>query len=792
MVTIMATSVAAQPKPGCQSHCGNISIPYPFGTRNGCYISSDFFINCDTSFNPPKAFLSDSVLEVLNISLDDGSLRIRYDSSIGYNCYNSSGRTSDPNIGFLIKIFPVSHTRNKFTAIGCDTIAYIDGLSAADSSHRNFKEKNFSTGCLTFCGDEGDVINGSCSGIGCCQTAIPKGLGAYYFRFHSSRNHSTVLTFNPCSYGFLVENGTYTFSPSDLSNTNFSKRKYPLILDWTIGNQNCKQAKMDPKDYACKQNSACINPESGPGYLCKCNDGFQGNPYLSNGCQDIDECETLKPCNKFGTCHNTPGSYNCSCPHGFKGDGRKNGTGCHRTFKPRNSKRFRIVAVALGSHISIKCSLLSLYFRQEGVFFFNPGLIFIILFGASFVQPHVGLSLGILFLIVGVWWLYKILQRRKYIKLKQKLFERNGGLLFQRKMSSNEGGLDKAKLFSSKELEIATDKYNENRILCCGGQGMVYKGMLFDGRIVAVKKPKTVNEGYLEQFINEIFILSQIDHRNIVKLLGCCLETEVPLLVYEFIPNGTLSHLIHDQNEEYPRSWDIRLRIAAEVANAISYLHSSASIPIYHRDIKSSNILLDEKFRAKVSDFGTSRSVGIDQTHLTTKVLGTFGYLDPEYFQSSHFTEKSDVYSFRVVIVELLTGKEAILTFGSQEKRGLVSYFMSSMEENHWLDIVDVEIGKDGQKDEVVAVAELAKRCLNLDGRYRPTMKEVAMELERFRTRQGDCIPIDHPKQAEVVVRKSAERWDFNSFSTEHSTNCSITSTSESESGGLPLMLEST
>ncbi|KAH1046067.1 hypothetical protein J1N35_036851 [Gossypium stocksii] len=355
MVTIMATSVAAQPKPGCQSHCGNISIPYPFGTSNGCYISRDFFINCDTSFKPPKAFLSDSDLEVLNISLDDGSLRIRYDSSIGYDCYNSSGRTSDPSIGFSITIFPVSHTRNKFTAIGCDTVAYIDGFSAADSSHRNFKEKNFSTGCLTFCGDEGDVIKGSCSGIGCCQTAIPKGLRAYFFRFLSSRNHSTVLTFNPCSYGFLVENGTYTFSPSDLSNKNFTKRKYPLILDWTIGNQSCKQAKMDPKDYACKQNSACIDPESDPGYLCKCNDGFQGNPYLSNGCQDIDECETLKPCNKFGTCHNIPGSYNCSCLEGFKGDGRKNGTGCHRTFKPQNRQRFGTHAVALGSHISIKC-----------------------------------------------------------------------------------------------------------------------------------------------------------------------------------------------------------------------------------------------------------------------------------------------------------------------------------------------------------------------------------------------------------------------------------------------------
>ncbi|MFQ6646598.1 hypothetical protein Gotur_019839 [Gossypium turneri] len=218
--------------------------------------------------------------------------------------------------------------------------------------------------------------------------------------------------------------------------------------------------------------------------------------------------------------------------------------------------------------------------------------------------------------------------------------------------------------------------------------------MLSDGRTVAVKKSKTIDEGYLEQFINEIFILSQIDHRNIIKLLGCCLETEVPLLVYEFIPNGTLSHLIHDQNEEYPRSWDIRLRIVAEVASAISYLHSSTSIPIYHRDIKSSNILLDEKFRAKVSDFGTSRSISIDQTHLTTQVLGTFGYLDPEYFQSNQFTEKSEVYSFGVVIVELLTGKKAVSTFGSQEKRGLVSYFMSSMEENHLLDIVDLKLGR--------------------------------------------------------------------------------------------------
>ncbi|XP_040957933.1 wall-associated receptor kinase-like 22 [Gossypium hirsutum] len=263
-------------------------------------------------------------------------------------------------------------------------------------------------------------------------------------------------------------------------------------------------------------------------------------------------------------------------------------------------------------------------------------------------------------------------------------------------MSSNGGGLDITKLFNSEELEIATDQYDENRILGCGGQGMVYKGMLSDGRIVA-------------------------KHCQAIRLLLG--DRSAPSLSMNSSPNGTLSRLIHDQNEEYPRSWDIRLRIVAEVASAISYLHSAASIPIYHRDIKSSNILLNEKFRAKVLDFGTSRSISIDQTHLMTQVLGTFGYLDLEYFQSSQFSKNSDVYCFEVLIVELLTGKKAISTFRSQEKRGLVSYFMLLMEENQLLDNIDAKIGKDNQKDEVIAVDQLAKRCLNLDGRYRPTMK---------------------------------------------------------------------
>ena len=151
-------------------------------------------------------------------------------------------------------------------------------------------------------------------------------------------------------------------------------------------------------------------------------------------------------------------------------------------------------------------------------------------------------------------------------------------------------------------------------------KALFINGMLIYGKIVAIKKSKVIDEGKLEEFINGVVILSQINHRNVVKILGCCLETEVPLLVYEFNPNGTLSQYLHDQNEEFPTTWDMRLRIATEVARTLLYLHSAASTPIYHRDIKTTNILLDNKYRTKVADFGTSRSIVVDQTHLTTVV----------------------------------------------------------------------------------------------------------------------------------------------------------------------------
>ncbi|KAK9112360.1 hypothetical protein Scep_019879 [Stephania cephalantha] len=652
------------PSTNCDETCGQTEIPFPFSIGHGCALSPAFQLSCNTTSHSIQApFLPDTQLQVLSIS--NGQLRINSTPYIAQDCLDSShhvAQISLPETG----PFTISDSSNVFTAIGCDTVAVITD------------DKSFTSGCVSLCGSQSSVTNGSCSGIGCCESAIPKGKTHLGLGTNSINGYKNVSDFDKCSYAFVVEKRGFSFVERDLR--DFVERaEIAMNLDWSVGDESCSTIDFN----VCGGNSFCVDSVRGRGYLCNCSDGYHGNPYLngSKGCQDVDECVDIKnsPCVRAARCLNKVPGFSCICPFGSTGDGRLHGSGC--------KKIYQVIEAVLGT----------------------------------------GLGLGIL-LLCGLWF-YCALKKRTMMKLKEQYFRQNGGLMLKQQISSCEGRTDYPKIFSLEEVKQATQNYNESRIIGRGGFGTVYKGIVKDGIVVAIKRSKVMNQNQIDQFINEIIILMQINHRNVVKLLGCCLESEVPMLVYEFISNGTLHQHIHENTTGARIPWQDRLRIAVETAEALSYLHSAASMPIYHRDVKSSNILLDDNYTAKVADFGLSRLVPLDQTQVPTLVQGTFGYLDPEYFHTSQLTEKSDVYSFGVVLVELLTGQKPVSLERSQEESNLAMYFLSSLSSKDLAEFLDKNVLSEANIDELRAVAELARRCLLLRSDKRPTMKEVAQEL---------------------------------------------------------------
>ncbi|KAM7474427.1 hypothetical protein LguiB_021670 [Lonicera macranthoides] len=298
--------------------------------------------------------------------------------------------------------------------------------------------------------------------------------------------------------------------------------------------------------------------------------------------------------------------------------------------------------------------------------------------------------------------------------------------------SKNSGGVPQlkgARSFSFEELKKYTNSFSETNNIGSGGYGMVYRGNLPNGQLIAIKRAvQGSTQGGLE-FKTEIELLSRVHHKNVVSLVGFCFEQGEQMLVYEYIPNGTLKDSLSGKTG-IRLDWARRLRIALGAARGLQYLHDLANPPIIHRDIKSNNILLDERLNAKVADFGLSKPMSdTEKGHVTTQVKGTMGYMDPEYYMTQQLTEKSDVYSFGVVLLELITARPPI-----HQGKYIVREVRQSMDRAKDLynlqGVLDPSIGQFTDLRGLEKFVDVSMRCVEEAGSHRPAMSEVVKEIE--------------------------------------------------------------
>ncbi|TKY74203.1 Wall-associated receptor kinase 2 [Spatholobus suberectus] len=350
LVAFLIAATKSQPisKPDCQTDCGNVTIPFPFGLTENCSLNSSFLITCNHTLSSHTPFLKNNHfspgVRVLDISLD-GELNISL--PVARDCIYYSELVAT-GYSFDLRPFHLSSTRNKLTVVGGNTVGIVGPTNIFEQY----------SACVSLYDSE-SITNRSCSGIGCCEIPIPPRLSNFsYFSFPNVFNKSIIWQENPypCSYAFLVIDGEYQFytTRTDLLNLS-SDTTFPVVVDWAVGNNKCQDAK-SASSYACKSDhSECYDAKVGQGYLCNCSSGFRGNPYISDGCRDVNECEESNDCSEDTKCVNSPpGSYSCSCPKGYEGDGKINGTGCKFGTN-------RIIIIALSEYVIVCWNYKKLY-----------------------------------------------------------------------------------------------------------------------------------------------------------------------------------------------------------------------------------------------------------------------------------------------------------------------------------------------------------------------------------------------------------------------------------------------
>ncbi|EMS45270.1 Wall-associated receptor kinase 3 [Triticum urartu] len=600
---------------GCQAMCGNISIPFPFGIKPGCFVKG-FQVTCNDSFDPPRVFLFynrtavtycynemgegaysagmleptlkrrwEAPVELMDISIAKSEARayglVRSDCST-----NALDHLLKLQVTWLREPFYLSEKRNVLSSVGFGVEARMGSDLLGSTS--------YDTTCYSTVGPT-------------CEVAFSKGSILTSFGVTFEPENNTFWENSPCSYGMVVESSWYNFSEEDRRGYEVLSNKYsrgvPVVLDFAFRDGSCPYADGSVRPgYRCVNgNSSCVNATSAEGYFCKCWEHYDGNPYIPNGCQ--------------------------------------------------------------GLAAMIVVSVLMVMFHQ-------------------------------------------------LLKFKR-FYEQNGGPVLK--------GVKNIRIYTRKQIKQMTNNYR--RVIGEGHFGKVYLGTLKDKKHVAIKKSIKVDKHMKQEFTDEVIIQSAMRHKNIVMLIGCCLQLDVPMLVYEFVARGSLYDVLFKCKDKILVG--TRLRIAVGSAEGLTYMHSAGESTIRHGDVKSANILLDEKFTPKISDFGTSKLLARGKAEMTEHVIGDMSYIDPVYMEQGIVTQKSDVYGFGVVLIELITRRPA--TYDAE--RSYVANFVEACLAKRARNFIDNDVTSEADIDLLEMVSRVAVDCLKPNPEERQDMKQVEHRL---------------------------------------------------------------
>lgn len=364
--------------------------------------------------------------------------------------------------------------------------------------------------------------------------------------------------------------------------------------------------------------------------------------------------------------------------------------------------------------------------------------------GGSEISPGtivaivVPITVAVLLFIVGIWLLSKRAAKK-----------RNSA---QDPKTETEISAVESLRFDFSTIEAATQKFSEANKLGEGGFGEVYKGLLPSGQEVAVKRlSKNSGQGGTE-FKNEVEVVAKLQHKNLVRLLGFCLEGEEKILVYEFVANKSLDYILFDPEKQKSLDWTRRYKIVEGIARGIQYLHEDSRLKIIHRDLKASNVLLDGDMNPKISDFGMARIFGVDQTQANTnRIVGTYGYMSPEYAMHGEYSAKSDVYSFGVLILEIISGKRNSSFYETDVAEDLLSYAWKLWKDEAPLELMDQSLRESYTPNEVIRCIHIGLLCVQEDPIDRPTMASVVLMLDSY------SVTLQVPNQPAFYINSRTE-----------------------------------